>query len=412
MVILITTTFNAYSRYRSIGFFDVAHPSEGCQGWALDPDNGNANLTIHFYANAPAGSPGSVLIGTTVANRYRPDVNAATGYSGSHGFLWYMPITFTTPCRLLIYAYAIDLNGDGNPLLTNGPKLMPLLIGTVSNFAGVSRIYVSASSQYAGAINSVTWNNKEFIYSEDHGQELQSATSFYSSLNSWTAECYNPTEAGSQSDGNSSCTNSRLLQFSANGNVLNTKTQMAFFGSPTSGTVTCSTPINTVVTSNHIMEKTVEVGLPGMPHAIKYHVTFSIPSDEVNLAIGQFEVVTGYLKSEFYEAYLYNQFTQGLEYYPHEEPDGEQNKPMILSTIDGNYAMGIYSPGVPKVGVWGQGYGRFRFPDQGTYKWNLVRRIENVVAGSSYSFDAYIAVGSLENVRVTLSQLVAAFPNG
>jgi hypothetical protein len=69
-----------------IGYLDVAHPEQGCQGWALDLDNPNASITIHFYANAPAGSPGSVYLGSTFANRSRPDVNSA-GYPGNHGFL-------------------------------------------------------------------------------------------------------------------------------------------------------------------------------------------------------------------------------------------------------------------------------------------------------------------------------------
>ena len=98
IVLLILLSLKCYSR-TVIGFLDVAHPEQGCQGWGLDPDNPNANIRIDFYANAPAGASGSVLIGSTIANLSRPDVNFGTGYSGNHGFYWQMPITLTTPCQ-------------------------------------------------------------------------------------------------------------------------------------------------------------------------------------------------------------------------------------------------------------------------------------------------------------------------
>jgi hypothetical protein len=215
-----------------IGFFDVANPEEGCQGWALDTDNPNASIYIHFYANAPAGAAGSVYLGSTFANRSRPDVNAATGFGGNHGFFWLMPITLTTPCSLVIYAYGIDLNGNGNPNLGNSPRLMPILTKSITNTIDGYPITITASSQYAGGINSLIWKGKQFINSSDHGRLLQSATSFYDYPNSWTAECYNPTEAGSHNNGNSTCTDSRLLDINTFNNQLYTKTQMAYYSAP------------------------------------------------------------------------------------------------------------------------------------------------------------------------------------
>jgi hypothetical protein len=259
-------------------------------------------------------------------------------------------------------------------------------------------------------INSLIWNGKEFINSDDHGRELQSASSFYSSIGSWAPECYNPTEAGSHNNGNTGCTDSRLLQQSAAGNVLFTKTQMAFYAAPSNGTQSCPTPVNTIVTSTHIMEKLVEIGLPNIPNAIKYQVNFSIPSNENNLGMGQFEVVTGYLKNEFNTIYHYNQFTQAIEYASNLS-DGEYNKPIIMSTSNGSHAMGIYSPEIPRNAIWGQAYAQFQFPTQNTYKWSFVRRILNIQPNTTYSFTGYICVGSLEDVRVSLSQLLIAYPN-
>ncbi len=371
---MIGFSINCYSR-QVIGFFDVGNPEQGLQGWGLDPDNPNANIRIDFYANAPAGSSGSVLIGSTIANLSRPDVNSATGYSGNHGFFWNLPVTFTTPCRLMIYAYGIDLNGEVNPNLTNSPRLMPILVKQISNTAGGYPITIKASSQWAGAIYSLNWKGKEFINSEDHGRLLQSASSFYDAIGSWSAECYNPTEAGSDNNGNSTCTDSRLLEFNNINGQLYSKTQMAYYGQPGSSSPGCTTVLNTAVTSFHIFEKKVQIGLPNIPLAIKYEVKFKIPQNETHLGMGQFEALTGYLKSEFNTYFQYNQYSQTLT-QTNNLADGEYNKPIVISTSDGQYAMGIYSPEIPKNQIWGQGYGQFQFGS--TSKWNFVRRILNI----------------------------------
>jgi len=411
MIIIIGFSNNCFSK-QVIGFFDVGSPDQGLQGWGLDPDNPNANIRIDFYANAPAGAVGSVLIGSTIANLSRPDVNSATGYSGNHGFLWNLPVTFTTPCQLMIYVYGIDLNGEVNPNLTNSPRLMPLLEKQISNSANGYPITIKANSQWAGAIYSLKWKGKEFINSADHGRLLQSASSFYDYQNSWTAECYNPTEAGSDNNGSSTCTDSRLLEFNNTNNLLYSKTQMAFYGQPGSSSPGCSSVLNTVVTSQHILEKSVKIGLPNLPYAIKYEVKYYVPHNENHLGMGQFEAVTGYLNGEFNTLFQYNQDSQTLS-QTNELPNGEYNKPIVISTPDGQYAMGIYSPEIPKNQIWGQGYGQFQFPkNQGTLKWNFVRRILNIQTNTTYTFISYICIGTLENVRYTLSQLIITYPNG
>ncbi len=41
---------------------------------------------------------------------------------------------------------------------------------TITNNAG---LYISTSNRTAGAVDSLVWNNKEFINSHDHGRQLQ-----------------------------------------------------------------------------------------------------------------------------------------------------------------------------------------------------------------------------------------------
>ena len=66
--------------------------------------------------------------------------------------------------------------------------------------AGGSEIIVTTAARFAGAIQSLTWDGVEFINSADHGRELQSACSF-DNTSMANAETFNPTEAGSRSDG-------------------------------------------------------------------------------------------------------------------------------------------------------------------------------------------------------------------
>ena len=57
-------------------------------------------------------------------------------------------------------------------------------------------VYISCSERTAGAVDSLTWKDKEFLNSYDHGRQLQMAMTVQNH-----GECWNPTEAGGRSDG-------------------------------------------------------------------------------------------------------------------------------------------------------------------------------------------------------------------
>ncbi len=101
------------------------HDSSDCsvsQGWACDGNDYNQAISVHFYADAPAGS--GTYVGQTVANLPREAaVGAMCGGNSSHGF------SFTTPDNLkdgrqhYIYASAINIGPSGsNPMLLGTPK--------------------------------------------------------------------------------------------------------------------------------------------------------------------------------------------------------------------------------------------------------------------------------------------------
>jgi hypothetical protein len=267
-------------------------------------------------------------------------------------------------------------------------------------------ISVTASRRVAGAIDSVFWNGKEFINSYDHGRQLQPALS-----KNGFGECYNPTLAGSAADGLSAGTSSLLEWASANQNQLFTQTLPAFWLAPFTTDPNCGSVINTSVRSAYRMNTTVQVGLSGMRHAIRFVTRVLVPEAVNSLTI---EAPTGYLTGDMTAFYTYDDATQSLTMLSNALPMGEQGKPLVLSTQNGSHAMGVWSPTLPQTP--GSGYGQFRFPawieSNATMKWNAVYRTGPVSAGASLSYTTYIAVGSLENVRVTMAQLNEAWRNG
>ena len=85
---------------------------------------------------------------------------------------------------------------------------------TISN----NNIFISASARMGAGVDSLVWNNKQFINAHDHGRELQMACN----TDTFT-ECYNPTECGGRDDGNGPSTKTNILSASAHGHVMETK---------------------------------------------------------------------------------------------------------------------------------------------------------------------------------------------
>jgi hypothetical protein len=274
----------------------------------------------------------------------------------------------------------------------------------IRNKAGISDLTIVTTKRLAGAIHSVTWGGKEFIDSQDHGRQLQSACSFDAGKpGPFWAECYNPTEAGSLSDGAGPRSTSQLLYLKATPNELLTVNRAAFWLRPdqkSSG----KPAINQTILSDHLITKQVKIGVKDQAHTIDYRVTFTVPPGERH-NYAQFEALTGYMPKEFSKFLVYNVASGGLE--PLSDGPGEQAKPVVFSTIDDRYAMGIWSPDQPSKGYEGAGYGRFRFESQNVVKWNCAFRLKNPegIRPGNYSFQMYVAVGSLKNVQDTLHAL-------
>ncbi len=90
-----------------LGHLDEAQPT-WVGGWAFDPDHPEAEIAIHIYVDGQFAGNGET-------KGYRPDVNAAYGITGNHGFTFPVDIAKFGPGTHNVCAYGIDLDGEGNP---------------------------------------------------------------------------------------------------------------------------------------------------------------------------------------------------------------------------------------------------------------------------------------------------------
>ena len=274
---------------------------------------------------------------------------------------------------------------------------------------GDSEIVITTTARLAGAVHSLTWNGKEFIDSTDHGRQLQSACSFDAGSTFW-AEAYNPTEAGSRDDGAGMKSTSRLLHSMATNDSLQTTTQMAFWLAP--GQMSDKfLAKNTATLSNHLVTKRVRIGIPDLPHVIRFDVTFSVPIGEHH-TFAQFESLTGYMPEEFRSFWCFRPESGELESLT--DGPGEQPFPVVLATDSGSHAIGIFSPPTTigaATAKGNPGYGRWRFGPEKVVKWNSVFRVrrEAGIEPGEYSFRNYVVVGDRETVRKSLAELHRLF---
>jgi hypothetical protein len=85
------------------------------RGWAVDPGNTNASVTVSFYTG-PMGT--GTLIGSTMANAVIPP----SGLPGNHGFSYTLPDSYKDGTSKTLYAYFTPLAGGAPVMITGSPK--------------------------------------------------------------------------------------------------------------------------------------------------------------------------------------------------------------------------------------------------------------------------------------------------
>ncbi|MDH4388874.1 MAG: hypothetical protein QE269_09115 [Fimbriimonas sp.] len=270
-----------------------------------------------------------------------------------------------------------------------------------------SEIVITTTTRVAGAIHSLKWRGKEFIDSTDHGRQLQSAANFDGG-SPITDETYNPTEAGSRSDGTGPTSSSDLLSIDAKDNRLIANSRLAFWLAPgeSSGSNLAK---NTTVLSPWYMTKYVTIGTLGRSQLIEYQVVFGAhPNERQKQAV--FESLTGYMPAEFSKFFRFDAKSSKLE--PLSDGPGEQLDPIVFSTPDGKFAMGIYVPAAPPGEYQKERdvnrYGRWRFKSEKVVKWNCVSRVKLSDPPGWHFFYHYLAIGTREQVRKEMEFLSRA----
>ncbi|KAK7497651.1 hypothetical protein BaRGS_00011046 [Batillaria attramentaria] len=165
------------------------------------------------------------------------------------------------------------------------------------------QLHVSASNRMGAAVDSVVWNNKEFINAWDHGRELQMAMNFVPN-----GECFNPTEAGGRDDGQAATTHTVVQGVRAAGDKLETTVLPAHWlrpgthetGNAGSNCHNGSPALNTDTTYRHPFSKTVTLSCPGVTTpCLTFLSSFTIAGDIPHYSTLQMEAPTGYMTGEF-----------------------------------------------------------------------------------------------------------------
>ncbi|XP_063448261.1 uncharacterized protein LOC134727801 [Mytilus trossulus] len=150
-------------------------------------------------------------------------------------------------------------------------------------------IYIGSSTRTGGAVDSLTWNNKEFINSRDHGRQMQMACN----TNKYH-ECYNPTEAGGLFDHTRPTTHTHIDWVHVHGNVMESLVYQAFWKpvKPSSGTQHdchygqwCPAHHGYHTTYDYPFHKKITIGTHGINKCFEFVSNFTIgrnwPQDDL-----------------------------------------------------------------------------------------------------------------------------------
>ena len=293
-----------------------------------------------------------------------------------------------------------------------------------------SEVTVGVNRVAGGSVWSLRWNGKEFVNRYDFGRQIQIAFQ----LNN-AGEDDNPTEAGDSHATPETPAGWRhgspllSLELNPGGRTLSTLTQplqwrpQNFIGGP-------QTQLAHPVMWLGNIGKQIWLDFQGMPRVIKWQTRITFPQDQGQLNI---ELVTAYLPGDFTTFHAYNAATDQLvdqtqrvidalrpinpagngcvdpSAHPDQRPDAGG---VIFSTPNGRHAMGVYrNRRLSAI----EGYGLCRFlggadvspAGFATTKWNLLERPAGGLSAGTYTWDAYLVVGSVDNVRADMRQLYA-----
>ena len=230
-----------------------------------------------------------------------------------------------------------------------------LQIQSQANAKGKIILLKAGAKKFAGAIDSIIYDNLEYIDATDHGRELQSASAFDDS-----GECFNPTEAGSGDDYQKNSSTSVLISAEMTSQKMITYSQTAFwlYGAEKSGACSKGANITNQPLSPQHLRKTVTMNYHGDPAVIEYVVEFFNPKGMFK-SNGSYEVITGYLTGSlknlwtldpsngavvFQNSYKNLPTSLGFPNNTYLSTRSDLFLPIVVSTDDKKHAMGVFMP--------------------------------------------------------------------
>jgi hypothetical protein len=273
-------------------------------------------------------------------------------------------------------------------------------------------ISIGIDENYGGAVTSLIYNGKEYVNNEDHGRQIQTTVALEG-----YGECLMPTEAGNDEDQGASTT--RFLGSQTSGNITTTSANPAYWlkAGKAKGNSACGRgatgAVNTTDISDLLLEKRITEGVFGLPNVVEYKVNWT---PDQTYDVFDLEAVTAYLKKDFNKISTYNPANnQESQMNPGHSGENTQD-PLIFSTEDGNYALGIINKEM-KLGSLANGkYVVYDFtdlrhdPSIGQTE-DLAATKMQTVFHSLTDFDgkvsstSYLVVGNKQKVKDTMSAI-------
>eukprot|EP01084_Bolivina_argentea_P115522 205418_1 len=271
------------------------------------------------------------------------------------------------------------------------------------------RLYISGSLRMGASIDSLVWNNTEFVNNWGHGRQLQI------SVHNQSGACFDPNEAGTYNDWMANYSTSIILNISTSINIFESSAFPAFWTAPgeTSNKGTC-VAINQWNVSNFTMNKSIQFmnddkySLNSKYNVIQYNISIYIP---YNMPFVHFEAPTQYLPKPFDTFYGVNMTKDMNGNYElinydvnvNTSVESPSNIPVIIASNDSNYAVGVV--GVAAVSRQSPTiYALYNLldhtPDSNSCsKWNVQYVFNNVAAKTWVDFTSYLCVGTLNDVK-------------
>jgi len=287
------------------------------------------------------------------------------------------------------------VSGNGNLTISGGKTNLNLTVGTSTN--------------RGGSISSLRINGTETVNTDDLGREIQYA--IFVGPNGWVNS---PTEGGSDKGQYKEYPNgypSKVIEGCSNGNILYTKSQMAYW-------VPDKSMPNRSPLSPYILTKKVQIGYNGIPNLIRSvarihnvsadswyvdeNAAYTVPFDKVSLFDVKTKTMRLLSKSEYGTNY------NGSTMFPYWFASHGTS---LISLSDGQYTITPYL--VDPAGDWSYLYGWAGDPKTNYTYTNSTHNIRNLnypQKDTDYYFENFILVSPNTTAESEIGNLVTRIP--